>query len=353
MSIYTHGKAMLLSLCFMSSSLYAGVEIHKFDVQSGMVSYSITGGAQLTKETNLSIHGSAKLRFREWGDIKLEEEHGIVLTTGSIKHKQEIKRLEKQTHDTIFTVDYENEQLLERKKNILMSNQEEVTDGLLQRGQDVVSGYLCKIWIGPGIKKCIYKGVVLKQESHVLGVSYIKVATEAFFDINTSEDKCDIPDYPVQEFGLFKDNIKTHNTKKADNFCKVLKNLSFDLTAQNLNVEKVDLTDKKRQKFINHIGRDIFKKQKALLPQLLNTLKETRFCLQTGENPFEANQCLEHFSRLKEQLGTKEDDYIILWDDKRKETLLDKIEDELIYIQSRIPCVNRAQNITDLSRCMK
>ena len=56
---------------------------------------------------------------------------------------------------------------------------------------------------------------------------------------------------------------------------------------------------------------------------------------------------------MKAQLGTKENDYIILWDEKRKNTLLDKIEEDLIDLQSRMTCINRAKNITDLSDCMK
>ena len=64
------------------------------------------------------IKGNAKLRFKEWGEVRLEEESGVVLTTGAIKHKQHVKRFEKQTKDTVITADYENEQLLERKKSI-------------------------------------------------------------------------------------------------------------------------------------------------------------------------------------------------------------------------------------------
>ena len=328
-------------------------QVHPFDVESGMVIYQISGGAQLTPETNLSISGSAKLRFKAWGEVKLEEEEGTVLTQGAIKHKQNIHRLEKQTADKIITVDYENEQLLERKKGTTITSMALETEGLLQRGEAVVSGLLCKIWIGSGIQKCIYKGIVLKQESHVLGVSYVKVATEVKFDINATAQKCVLPDYPLQDFDLLENNIKTKNSTKVDNFCKILKDVSFNIDADAVYYEVVNMENKVRQKFINHIAEDIFKRQKQLLPELLVSMKETRACLQMGKNPFEANQCIEQFSRMKSQLGTEEENYILLWDEKRKNALLDKIEDELIYLQSRIPCVNRAKNITDLSTCMK
>lgn len=351
MSIGHQIKTILLASCVASVTLLeAEVVTHPFDVESGMVLYEIRGGAQLTPETNLSIKGNAKLRFKEWGEVKLEEESGVVLTTGAIKHKQHVKRFEKQTKDSVITADFENEQLLERKKG---SNGHDETASLVQKGQDNVAGILCDVWEGSGIKKCIYKNIVLKLESHVLDVSYVKVATKAVFDINTSIEDCTVPDYPVQEFSLFKDNLKTKNAYKTENFCKILQDADFDLHDDNKSYGTNNITNKERKKFINHIAKDIFLRQKELLPELLQSLKETRACLQTGENPFEANQCIENFSRMKAQLGTQEDDYIILWDDKRKSILLDKIEDDLIDLQSRIPCVNRAKNITDLSACMK
>ncbi len=332
---------------------YLHAQTNKFDVESGVITYEIIGGGKLTKETNLSIDGRAQLRFREWGNVMLLEERGTVITTGAIKHKQEIKKLERQTHDKIISVDYKNEQILKRKKSKAISSMGEETEGLIQQGEEEVAGHKCKVWVGPGIQKCVYKGVLLKQESHILGISYVKVATQALFDVNLSKEECTVPNYPIHEFGFFKESIQTKSTTKVDNFCEILKEISFDINEDHVHFTKVNLEDRERQKFINYIGRDIFEKQKELLPKLLDALKDTRACLQTGDNPFEANECLEHFSQLKEQLGTKEDDYIILWDEQLKNELLDKIEDEVIYVQSRIPCVNRAKNITDLSSCMK
>lgn len=352
MSIGHHIKTILLATCVGGSTLlHAEVATHPFGIESGMVIYEISGGAQLTPETNLTIKGHAKLRFKEWGEIKLEEESGVVLTTGAIKHKQHVKRFEKQTKDTIITADYENEQLLERKKGTNSTHDE--TASLVKKGQENVAGILCDVWEGPGVKKCIYKNIVLKLESHVLDVSYVRVATQVIFDIKTSAEACEVPDYPVQEFALFKDNIKTKNAYKAENFCKILKDATFDINEHNTSSRMRNVREEERKKFINHIAKDIYERQKELLPALLKSMQETRACLQTGEDPFTANQCIENFSRMKRQLGTEEDDYIILWDEKRKNILLDKIEEDIIHLQSRIPCVNRAKNITDLSTCMK
>ena len=337
----------------IATLLNTEVLAHPFEVESGMILYKISGGTQLTPETNLTIKGKAKLRFKDWGEVKLEEASGVVVTTGAIKHKQHVKRFEKHTKDTVITADYANEQLLERKKSSHDIIGHDETASLTKTGEETVAGVPCDVWEGAGVRKCIYKNIVLKLEANVLDVLYVKEATKAIFDINTSNEACSVPDFPVQEFALFKDDIKTKNAYKAENLCKILKDTVFSVSDMNASYSSSNIRDEERIKFINHISQDIFESQKELLPELLQSLKETRACLQRGEDPFSANQCIEEFNRMKVQLGTEKDDYIMLWDEKQKNILLDKIEDELIDLQSRIPCVNRAKNITDLSSCMK
>lgn len=339
-------------LCLMCTTIFVQAGSHSFGEERGVILYDIYGGAELTSETNLSIKGKARLQFKEWGNVKIEEENGIILTTGAIKHKQMVRRFVKQGKDKITTTDYENEQLLERPWT---HNDTEIdeTEGLVLKGKALVSGMMCDVWVGNGIQKSLYKNIVLKLEFDVMNVHYVKVASKIIWDSNNSNYKCEVPDYPVQEFSLFNNNLKTKNLHKIENFCKVLKDVSYNLSDMNRSSKIVSIDNPERKKFINLIGQDIYQKQMTLLPELLISMKQTRECLQIGENPFEANQCIEHFSRMKESLGTHEDNYIILWDDMRKNELLDKLEDELIYLQSRMSCVNRAKNITDLSTCLK
>jgi hypothetical protein len=353
MTISQHIKIIVLATCMGSLSfLYAEVPKNPFGVESGLVMYDISSETQLTPETNLTIRGKGRLRFKEWGDVRIEEEDNVVLTTGAIKHKQEVKKFTKFTKDTIVTVDYENEQLLERKKSPNNDNENQ-TRFLVKSGQEEVAGVLCDMWEGTGIKKCIHKGIVLKSESKVLGVTYLKVANSITFDINISSQECKTPDYPVHEFALIQDKIKTKNALKPQKFSVVLKDVVYDINENNTTYGDNNITDEERIKFINYLGKNIYTRQKELLPVLLDSIKKTRECLQTGEDPFSANECIENFSRMKSQLGTQEDDYIILWDNEIKNILLDKIEDELLYLESRMPCVSRAKNINDLSTCMK
>ena len=95
-------------------------------------------------------------------------------------------------------------------------------------------------------------------------------------NVDISKDTCKLPDYPIQEFGLFKDNIKTKNANNTDNFCKVLKNAVFDISDEKIRRVSHKIDDEERKKFINRIGKDIFNKQKILLPELLTELREPK-----------------------------------------------------------------------------
>lgn len=346
---------LLILVCLGSISfLFATTKTAKpFEIHSGLVKYDIKVTAQLTPETNLTVKAQAIFRFRDWGEIRSEEVNGFVKTTGALEYKESIKRFYKETKDTITTVYFEHEQLLERKKPSIKKDIQRIQiNHLEKKGTQSVAGVICDVWEGIGIKKCIYKGIVLKLESHIYDLSYVKAASEVTFDTNTSED-CTFPNYPVQKFGLFVNHIKTINKAKPEDLYKIIS----DVAIKSKEVKQASMVSNfnspKRKKFIQRISQDIFEKQKVLLPQLLQSMKKMRECLQAVENPFEANLCRESFTRIKSKLGNDENDYIVLWDDKRKIKLLDKIEDKIIDLESRITCVKRAKNIYDLSKCMK
>ena len=348
-------KATLILTFLTSGTLFcAAIDTHTFEVEKGVVIYDIYGGGVLTDETNLTLNGKATLRFKDWGTTLLSKDEGIVVTSGALKSRQNIASLEKQTKKALYTVDFKNKKIHERKNSISNTLKEQNTQDLKKIGEDNVLGLTCEVWEGHGVRKCLYKGLPLKIESEVLGISYHKIATNVMFDVSASSEKCVLPDFPKENFALFNSTLKTKNEAKAKCFTDVLKDVAYTVEKKVVkNGNKLGIGKKEKTAFLNKIGAKIFTYQKELLPELLMSMKETRECLQTGDNVFEANQCMEHFTRMKKQLGTQDNDYIILWDEKRKNRLLDKIEDKIIYLQSRMPCIKRSQNIADLSKCMK
>lgn len=352
MATHSYFKAFLLTLfsCTMGL-LHAEVPPHYYDVKQGFVEYEILGGAQLTNETNLNIQGTSTLHFKHWGNRRKEEDKGMVVTTGAINYVQEVRRLEKHRDGKVISVDYDNKQILEHAEGEIVPSHELETKGLLHRGQDVVAGILCAIWIGPSVKKCIYKGIVLKQESHVLGISYVKKATKVVFDSNLTQIECTLPAFPKNEFGLIKDNLKTKKSSISEDVCKVFKDVMHQVEAKNRSFEPQNVLDtQKRKKFINKIAAGIFKKQQEILPKLLMAMKESRACLQRANDTFEHKACIQAYRTQKGTLGIQEDDYTVFSDDMSPS---DAIEDAIIHLEPRISCVKRAKNFIDISTCMK
>lgn len=357
MTLSKHLKPIVL-LMYMGSLNFLGaaIQLPPFGIESGIISYDIRGGGQLTPETNLSIIGNSNIHFKAWGEVKIEEVNANVSTTGALQYQESVKRFEKETKDRVITVDFENEQLLERKKSSIQKDFQSIqTKHLVKEGTQNIAGFLCDVWKGEGVEKCIYKGIVLKLETSMYNLSYSKVAIKAVFDDNNSNrfEELKLPDYPLQEFGLFRGNIQTKNISKSEDFCTLIQDMTIDVEENNQSEGVCGLRDSKRKKFINRISREIFEEEQKILPQILYSMKEMRACLQTVENPFEANQCVENFRSMQAKFVKSENDYIILWDEKRKNALLDKIEEEIIDLESRIGCVKRAKNIYDLSTCMK
>jgi len=342
---------------FLASStmVYASMTKQAFEVEKGLVTYDIYGGGALTEETNLTLHGNAILRFKDWGSTLLAEDEGVVETSGALNSKQSIMSLEKQTGDAVYTVDFKNEKIHERKNSLSSTLQELSTEGLKKVGEDKVAGLVCDLWEGRGVRKCLHKGLPLKIESEILGISYHKVATEVVFDIKKSTEAFELPAFPRASFGLFNTTTKTKNASQVKCFTDVLRDVAFAVEKEVIkNGHKHGIGKKEKITLLNKIGKKIFLEQKELLPELLISMREARECLSVGNDTVvEVNQCIEPLNYIKEKLGTEESEYIVAWDEQKKNEFLDKLEDEIVYLESRMSCIKRTQNITDLSACMK
>ena len=351
-----HGLRATLILTFLASStfLYATMEKHTFEVEKGVVIYDIYGGGMLTPETNLTLHGQATLRFKDWGTTLLSKEKGIVITSGALKSKQSIVSLEKQTKEALYTVDFKNKKIHERKNSISNALKEHDTNGLKKMGEDEVLGLKCTVWEGRGVRKCLYKGLPLKIESDVLGISYHKIASEVAFDVNSSSDKCMLPNFPKENFALFNTTLKTKNETKAKCFTEVLKDVAYTVEKKVVkHGNHLGINQKEKTLFLNKIGKKIYEYQEGLLPKFLVSMKKTRECLQSVENTLDANHCLDEYNTLKKKIDEDETSSIILWNEKHKNLFLDKMENRINQLESRMPCIHRSKNITDLSACMK
>lgn len=349
-------KMICLSFLVGSAVLFGANKEYKiYGTESGQILYEIEGEGQLTQETNLTISGTARLRFKEWGAVALAEEKGTVMVVGAIRGKQTFRSLIKQEKDTAYYANYKTEKVLERKSSSkFIAHGESLTKGLKQTGTLHVNGWECEVWEGPGVKKCLYKGIPLLLEIQLYGMTYTKKASDISFDINLSEDQCVMPDFSVEEFGLIRGIGMTKNKKKPKEVIEVFR----DILKGNFIAGQIDNNDtnqthhKAKIEFINRLGQSIYKDQKVLLPKLLFDLEKSRECIHQAETPKEANECIRGMRDTKKEMGVKMP-FIYFWNDEEKDMYLEQLDNEISNLKSRMSCISFAKNITELSACMK
>ena len=344
-----------LFFCLGSMTLLSAKINHKkFDIETGMVLYNISGGGKLTDDVNLTIKGKGKLRFKDWGVVALIEEDLEEITSGSINNIDKVQRCKKLEDKQQLDVDFNNKKILERK--MPKGNfQKYITKDLVKNGQEEIAGYTCDIWEGYGVRKCIYKGIPLLIENYILGVYYQKKATQVTFNIDTTVSACAIPNYPVEKFALFKTNIKTKTEKLPQELSKIIEIVSKDMNKKmtDSKILEDNITPEQKRVWLDKIGQNIFKKQKALLPRFLLSMKKARVCLQQADNWVQANACVEDVIQLKAELTKDKQNSISHWKGKEKDRILDQFDENIFSLESQMKCIRSSQNMTDLSTCMK
>ena len=348
--VYRFKIQMGFLLLLISTTILFPSSLKEYMLEKGMVLYSIKGRGILTDELNLSIEGEGKLRFKKWGKEALIEESYTEKTSGSFVNIEKIKHCKKLEDKQRYDVDFKKKKVLERpmpKGNFL----EHMTEGLEKTGQEIIASYLCDIWEGRGVKKCIYKGIPLLIEYYALGIYYQKKASSVKFNIKPEASKCTVPDYPLEKISLFKSNMKVKGQTSERELSKILHTVTQQMQEKHLNEDK--LTKDQKRFLLNQIGKNIFEKQKVLLPKFLEVLKTSRICLYQAESTSIANKCLKQLIPLKSQITSNKRNSIVSWNEKERNTLLTAFDEKISFLEPKMKCVRGAHNITDLSSCMK
>jgi len=348
-------KRICLFFCLGSTMLFsAALGEKKFDVETGMVRFEISGDGHFTDDINISIKGEGLLRFKDWGVEALVEENYEERTVGAVKNINKIHICEKFENKQRFDVDFETEKILERPmpkgnfKDYYLKDME-------KKGQETIAGYICDIWEGKGVRKCLYKGIPLLVENYLLGFYYQKKAVEVKLNITASPEKCALPDFPVEKFSFFKTSIKTKSIKPPKEFSQVIRSVSKEMYKhlEESQFTEDDLSEHQKRILIDKLGQNIFETQKKFLPELLESMKTARVCLQQAETTEEANVCIANVLALKKQISGDVDNKIDSWDEANRTKVLDTFDDNIIFLESKMKCIRAAKTISDLAVCVK
>jgi len=339
------GVLLFCTATFLLSAMENTVK--EFQLKSGNVVYSIHGGGALAPDLNLTIVGEGRLRFRDWGKVVLLEEDIEESTSGAFRSSEKFSRCIKRDKAEQYDVDYDQEIILERPipKGKEIKN---ITTGMLPHGEEIIAGKKCDMWAKEGVRICLYKGIPLLVEKELFGIHFEKKALFVKENIDVDTEQCSIPDFPVQKIALFKTSIKQKKGPKE--VSQLLSNM-LDETA----LRKSSRAKKMKEMYLNRLGEHIFQRQKTLLPQMLESMKQARECLQGAENKPEANSCIEEINTFKAKMVSekKNENSIVIWNEKEKNRILDEFDKNIDILESRMQCIRAAKNITDLSGCMR
>jgi hypothetical protein len=96
-------------------------------------------------------------------------------------------------------------------------------------GTEKFLGYTCDIWEIMGGKQWIHKGLMLKMEMTVLGITTKTEATSVKLDVSVPDAKFDLPDFPIQETESFMSNEDfQYDADEMEEGMEMMQDLSFE-----------------------------------------------------------------------------------------------------------------------------
>lgn len=215
---------LILALAILTISAFAQTRLKRYDVKSGIVEYETTISGKIMGST-ISGSGTEKLFFKDWGAIELKETESSQTTTIKIfgKGKTETENthtINKLDNGESYIVDFEKKQIYASRDMAMDMTKAfhpdadagEVGESMLESmggekvGTEKFLGYNCDVWNISGGKQWLYKGLMLKLEMTMLGITTITKATTAKFNINVADKFFNLPDFPIQKEEGYMDN---------------------------------------------------------------------------------------------------------------------------------------------------
>ncbi len=196
-------KLLYLSLSFVFIStqiLYAATK--RYEVKSGMVSYTITGGGNMMGIKN-ETHGHTTLYFDDYGDLEVQETEETATTMGRTEKRHRLMKIQ---DGIVYSVDFKQKVITKQDISQFMGEKDMSKMGkemLKEMGGKKVDngevlGLPCEVWEVMGSKIWIHKGITLKIESNIMGMIHKEEATEVKFGVSIPSDKLKLPDYPTE-----------------------------------------------------------------------------------------------------------------------------------------------------------
>jgi len=351
------------------TSLYAN-NLKIYEVKSGKVEYSISGGGSMGGMMQTSIKGKKRLIFDDYGSKSLTEE--VKVTKQTVSGHTTTDKLHKMQYlngAIIYDVDFSAKQIM-RMQNPAMGmmgmmmggTQKSMTQvgvdmmkqmGGRKIGTDTILGYTCDVWEVMGTKQCLYKGVALKVESNVMGMKNVEVATKASFDIGISDKDFELPDFPVYQMdmaammsGQQPQPIDKSRLKAMDEE----ENRQMDEGMGQMQQQLKEMSDNDGSGKAEQSGGLEAMMLGAMLPQMKKEAAKDKVwiddaydCFEKSDTKKEAQECADKISKVRGEPSEP----IEKWDAAMKKETLESIK----AYGEQIDCIMNAKNGQEFAAC--
>jgi len=224
----------------------------RYPVESGIVKYkTITKGKVMG--STISGNGESTLYFKNYGALELTEDQSTQTTEVNFfgkKNKTEEKNhsMTKMENGMVYSVDFDKKKI-HKMENIGATMLKGVdvnkvgkemleTMGGKKIANEKFQGYDCEVWDLNGNKQYFYKGIPLRSEMKMMGITTITEATSVKFDTKVSDSKFKLPDFEVVEVEnmmsasgideMMDSDEFQDDMKEAKENMEKMKNMSFD-----------------------------------------------------------------------------------------------------------------------------
>lgn len=226
-------------------------QLKRYDIKSGIIKYKTTISGKVIAST-ITGSGTEVRYFKHWGALELFEQESTT-STHTVVMGREINettsdhQMSKLDHGESYTVDFKNKTISQQKDMAMEMIKKmhpdkdagEVGKSMLEgmggkkTGKEIFLGYQCEIWDLMGVKQWIYKGVMLKSEANLMGITTITEATKATFNNTVPDSNFELPNYKLIKQESFIDNgddypdsFDSDEISEAD--MEKLRNMSFE-----------------------------------------------------------------------------------------------------------------------------
>ena len=350
-------------IVMMVTGMLQADRLNRYDVESGKVTYDITGSKEI-KAIGLkeSINGKKRVIFDAYGNRELVEFKKIT------ESKSQGKSTFDKEHELTYTngidqyrVDFDRNRIVKSKNPFYTSNYTLVEGKDInafmpkakKAGTETVAGIECTVWKRKNESLCIYKGIVLKKHSD----GETTTATKVELDVALEKDNFKLPDFPAydkrgKEITLNQSDVKKQN--KADNDVKssaaktameagLMAAQKVGFKGDKLFGSKVKMTKEQEQAAGVAMANFNYPKQKQKVLKKEKAMLFAKACLSKAKDKSQASDCV---LQVEEMGGYIEFNH--KWNEKIKKEVLANVKD---FLNVRVPCAKSSETGDAYRKC--